>query len=119
MKYYYFNILEQANDINRHQNINDFKFTPSKCQIERLTVKLQDNNITILNKNMVPLYYGNFNSKKSVTFPQKQLKLVYNLEESLSFIGGKFILENKKATLIYNGSGLPYVSIFRGSVTKA
>jgi len=119
MKYYYFNILEQAIDIKRHHNIFDWTFTKSKCQTERLTVKLEENNITILNKNMVPLFYGKLNMEKSVTFPQKQLKLVYNLEESLSFIGGKFILENKKATLIHNGSGLPFFSAFRGTVTEA
>jgi len=118
MKYYLFNILEQANDIEKHFDMYSWEYKPSKCQTEKLIIKLEENDITILNKNMVPQYFGKLNTYESITFPNKQLKLVYNLDESLSFIGGKFILENKKGTLIHMGSGLSFFAAFRGSITN-
>ena len=79
-------------------------------------VKLEDNDIYILNEKSNFLYKGKINIQESQYHPD--IKLVYELESSPTFIGGLFILEKNMGQLIYNGSGLTYTNAFRGIIGK-
>jgi hypothetical protein len=78
--------------------------------------KLDDNDIKIFNHDHLLVYSGHLNTEESGLI--NNVKLVFNLEATNNFVGGKFILEKNNGTLIMNGSGIPFFNAFRGQVYK-
>jgi hypothetical protein len=113
---YILNINEQASNIHKNYGFMNFTYKPITCNLKKNIIKLDKNDIYIYNDLLKLEYKGKLNMNES-NF-STNVKLVYNLEASLSFIGGIFILENERGTIIYNGSGLPYIAAYRGSIAQ-
>lgn len=114
---YIFEIKEQAKNIDLYHNIATFNYEPVQCKnIDKMIIKITNNDINILDKHYNPKYKGYLNIGESVY--NNSLKLVFNLEPSLTYIGGSLILEKESATLIHNGSGLRYIASYRGVVSR-
>ena len=114
---YIFNTHEQAINIDKDYDLFTFNFGPIKYS-EKFYVQLEDNNIKIFDKYMNIMYSGSLNLDYSRFNPKNNLKLVYDLDGNLKFIGGQFILEKDNGTLIHNGSGIRQMAAFRGSIHK-
>ncbi len=119
--YYIFTPHEIASNVERHENIFNWNFKQILCNSNKLfddlIVELNENDIIFYNKYHNKKYKGHLNLYTSV-FDRNRLKLIYDLESSIDFIGGTFILEPNQAIFIYNGSGLPYFSAYKGSILK-
>ncbi len=114
---YIFEIKEQAKNINLYHNTGTFTFEPVQCtNMNKMIIKITNNDIDILDKNFNSKYKGHLNIQESVF--NNSLKLVFDLEPSLTYIGGSLILEKNTATLVHNGSGLRYIAAYKGSVAR-
>ena len=115
---YIFNTYQQAMKIDRNYDLFNFNFGPLKCASEKFYIKLQENNIKIFDKYMNLKYTGSLNFNESKFNPNNKLKLVYDLDDTVNFIGGNFILEKSIGTLIHNGSGLKFLAAYKGIIHK-
>jgi len=115
---YIFTTQEQAKNINRNYEVFNFNFAPLSCASEKFYIKLDENNIQIYDKYMNLLYNGSLNLELSKFSPRRELKLIYDLEDGVNFIGGNFVLEKDIGILIHNGSGLKFLAAYKGSVKK-
>jgi len=77
-------------------------------------IRLDENDIKIFNHDHYLMYSGHINTEESNI--KDNINLVYNLEATNNFVGGKFILNKNKGTIIMNGSGVPFFNAFRGDV---
>ena len=118
MSKYSFIPLEHAHNVQKCSRYSEFEYEPFKkySNISKMYIKLEENDIKILDEKSNFLYKGRLNIQESQYYPN--IKLVYELESSPSFIGGLFILEKNMGQLIYNGSGLTYTNAFRGIIGK-
>ena len=92
--------------------IYSLEFTPfdKSCDNNYIKFQLKNNNIIIrLHDNKVINGSLDFNSS---VFNDENLKLVYKLEDNINFLGGTLILEKNKGTIVYNGSGVIFISSF-------
>jgi hypothetical protein len=114
---YIFEIKEQAKNIDLYHNTATFNYEPIQCKsMDKMLIKITHNDINILDKHFNPKYKGHLNIEESVF--NNSLKLVFDLEPSLTYIGGSLILKKESATLIHNGSGLRFIASYRGSVSR-
>lgn len=118
MSLYIFTTYQQAVNINRNYDVFSFNFSPLKCEEEKFYVKLEENNIKIFDKYMNLKYSGSLNFDESRFNPTNKLRLVYDLNDEVNFIGGNFILEKDIGVLIHNGSGLKVLAAYKGSIRR-
>ena len=92
----------------------EYKELDKSCDNKYIQFQLKNNNIIIRQQNN-KVINGSLDFNSSV-FNDENLKLVYNLEDNINFLGGTVILEKNKGTIIYNGSGVMFVSAHRGPI---
>lgn len=115
---YIFTTRQQAVNIDRNYDLFSFNFGPLRCKSEKFYVLLEENNIKILDAYMNLMYTGSINLDESRFNPRNKLKLVYELDDGVNYIGGNFILEKGVGTLIHNGSGLKFLAAYKGCIKK-
>ena len=114
---YIFTTYEQAKNIDKDYDLFTFNFGPVKYS-EKYYIELEDNYIKIFDKYMNIMYSGSLNLDYSRFNQKNNLKLVYDLDDTLKFIGGHFILEKGIGTLVHNGLGIRQMAAFKGTIHK-
>jgi hypothetical protein len=119
MLIYSFIANEHAYNVQKCNRYTEFEYVPFKnlCNLTKFYIKLEDNGVLIFDEKSNLKYKGKLLINESRYFPDT--KLVYELESTITFIGGLLILEKNVAQLIYSGSGLHYLNAFKGPVQKA
>ncbi len=99
------------------QNIYNLEFKlfdDDSCENKYIKFQLKNNDIIVKTANGKTIY-GSLDFNECI-FNEENLKLVYKLNDNLYFLGGTLILEKNKGTIIYNGSGVMFVSAHRGPI---
>ncbi len=93
----------------------DFKkFDDNSCENKFIKFQLKNNDIIVKTTDGKTIF-GSLDFNECV-FNEENLKLVYKLKDEIYFLGGILILEKNKGTIIYNGSGVMFVSAHRGPI---
>ena len=107
-----------AHNVQKCNRYTEFEYTPfTNNHYTKYYIKLDNNDVYIHDEKLNFKYKGRLDLQESRYYPE--IKLVYNLDSSINFIGGLLILEKNNAQLVHSGSGLPYLNAFSGVIRKA